>query len=153
MLTQQNFVQSILEGSKELEELTNLLGDVTESYTRNLATMMFILETCKTSAKSKDMIAHIKENYSKVLTIVETYSIQLPEEMAIIEKVVKQLSEDGAGAGGTAGGISGGSGGAAGSVSTAALAATPQVDTTAIDAKTPRIYPNKKRKPHNVIIS
>ena len=83
----------------------------------------------------------------------------MPEETSIIENVVKRfaLKESaggagaGAGPGGTTGGVSVGGGSPAGSISTAAAVATPQIDTSAIDSKTPRIYPNKKRK-NNIII-
>ena len=152
MLTQEKFVESILERSNLLTELTVLLGDVNESYSRRLATMVFILESCKASHKTKNVVEHIKENFNNVISIIEQYNIMLPEETAVIEKVVARLMEDSAG--GTAGGISGGSGAAAGSISTAAAAATSQIDTDAIDAKTPRIYAGKKKRdPHNVILS
>jgi len=148
MLTQHTFVKAILEGDQSVAELSRLLGDVNEDYIRRLSTMMFIMENCKANGRNDVAIfEYINNNFSKVLSIVEQHNLVLPEEVIVIERVVKQLAEEGAP------GIMGGT--AAGTINTAAAVATSQIDTDAVDATTPRIYPGKKKKKdsNNVILS
>lgn len=149
MITKQKFVRAILEGSTQVSGLSALLMENKSSFVRKLSTMLFIYESCKDSSEEYK-VAHIKESFNKILAIIEEYDVLLPEETAIIESAVKQLSEDGEGGGG-APAVSGGSGSAAGSISTAAMAAAGKpVTTDAIDSKTPRIYRKKKKNESTV---
>lgn len=91
-------------------------------------TMMLVAE-----AKDKSLDAcleYITQNFSKVMSIVEEYGVKLPEEEVQLEQIVKAIAEEGEG-----GAPAGGEGG------------TPPTNVSAgIDAATPRIYRNKKRK-------
>lgn len=146
MSQKHQFVRDLLTGKPELSVIAALLEAGSATLDRKLATIMLIAEQLEGSYSNPGLTKHILENYIKVLDVIESYKIELPEEISVIENAIAMLTEDGGAAGGGgAPAVSGGSGAAAGSVSTAAIAATRQVDTTAIDAKTPRIYPRKKK--------
>lgn len=141
------FVRNLLTGSPELSVIAALLEAGNATLDRKLATIMLIAEQLDGSYSNPNLTKHILENYIKVLDVIESYKIELPEEISVIENAISMIAEDGEGAagGGGAPAVSGGSGAAAGQVSTAAIAATRQVDTDAIEANVPRIYPKKKK--------
>lgn len=153
---QHRFIKCLLENSVSTQDLMPLLNEGAQTFARKMSTMLFILESCDANLIESAKVKHIKENYSKVMSILEEYNIELPEETTVIEQVVAALYEDaGAAGGGGAPGVSGGSGAAAGAVSTAAIAAAGKpVTTDAVDPTVPRLYPGKKKKnPNNVIAS
>ena len=85
-------------------------------------TMMLFAES---KSKSLDVcLEHITKNFSKIIAIVEEYGVKLPEEEVQLEQIVKSLAEEGEGGGSSA----------------------PTNVTAGIDATTPRIYRDKKRK-------
>lgn len=147
MSQKHQFVRDLLTGSPSLSVIAALLEAGNAKLDRKLATVMLIAENLEDGYGNANLTKHVLENYIKVLDVIESYKVELPEEISIIERVVASLEEDGEGGGATVGGtgVSGGSGAAAGQVNTAAIAAAGPVTTDAIDAKTPRIYPRKKK--------
>jgi hypothetical protein len=122
------FIKSLLKQSTLVEEqnlinedLFPLLLDGNISFVRKLSCMLLLAE--QHDAINESSIAQIKNNWRKILSIVEEHNIYLPEAEIAIETALKAIQEEGE-------------------------SAAPANVTAGIDASTPRIDPKimKKRK-------
>lgn len=134
-LSTQDFIKAVLlkESLEHSEAIRAALLPLYEQHSNcsrvNMltVTMMLVAESKQKSLES--CLEYITKNFSKVISIVEEYGVKLPEEEVQLEQIVKAIAEDGEGAA-----PAGGEGSA------------PTNVTAGIDASTPRIYRNKKRK-------
>lgn len=117
-----------LEHSKAIRAvLLPLYEQHTTSMVNKLTVTMMLIQESK-SKSLESCLEYIKENFNKIVAIIEEYGVKLPEEEVQLEQIVKAIAEDGEGAPVASGG-------------------TPPTNVTAgIEPTTPRIYRNKKRK-------
>lgn len=133
-LSTQDFIKAVLlkESLEHSEVIRAVLLPLYEKHDCSRVNMLTVTMMLVAEAKDKSLDAcleYITKNFSKVINIVEEYGVKLPEEEVQLEQIVKAIAEEGEG------GAPAGDGG------------TPPTNVTAgIDAATPRIYRNKKRK-------
>lgn len=139
-LSTQDFIKAVLlkESLEHSEAIRAVLLPLYEQHSScSRVNMLTVTMMLVTEAKDKSLDAcleYITKKFSKVINIVEEYSVKLPEEEVQLEQIVKAIAEDGEAGGG-------------------AESAAPTNITAGIDASTPRIYRNKKRKDEENVVA
>ena len=121
--------QSYIQENINIESLQMALLTKAEGipFVTKLAVMSMIFENAIGSIDQK--IKAIDESFDKILSIVSEHKLVLPEEECMIEKVIKDLQEEGEGA----------------------VVSAPTNSVSGIEPTTPRISPKKKKEVEDVI--
>ncbi len=125
-INRSSFVKSILtqnhvehDFNTSLLKSTLLESNLNVTLVTKLAVMMMIFEN--STGSIEDKIKHISESFEKVLSIICEHKLILPEEECIIEKILKDIQEEGE-------------------------VSAPTNSVSGIEPTTPRISPRKNKK-------